>query len=87
MCRFDMNIERIFKTVLGEDEWQMHLAREQAFKEDCAKFESMTDAQLAEAASYFLRHCERPRWDRGEPVYDGIMAHNIIPEMIKRLRD
>lgn len=82
-----MNIERVFKTILGEDAWARHLACEQAYQEDCAKFQSMTNEQLAEEAARYLHHCERIRWSRGEPVYDAVMQHNIIPEMIARLRD
>lgn len=82
-----MNIERVFKTILGEDAWQRHLACKQAYAEDCQRFEAMTDAQLAETAAIYLHNCERVRWSRGEPVYDAVMAHNIVPEMIRRLRD
>ena len=80
-------VEKVFRSVMGEDAWQRHLGREQNYREDCAKFEAMTDEQLAETAQRYMDHCERPRWSRGEPVYDAVMWHNILPEFIKRLRD
>lgn len=80
-------IEKVFRSTFGEDAWQQHLGREQNYAEDCAKFEAMTDSELAETAQRFLHNCERPKWSRGDPVYDAVMAHNILPEMIRRLRD
>lgn len=80
-------MEKVFRSTLGNDAWQQHLGREQNHKEECAKLAAMTNEQLAEYASEIWRNCERPRWARGEPVYDSIMAHNIIPELIARLRD
>lgn len=80
-------MEKVFRSTLGEDAYQRHLGCEQNFKEDSEKFAAMPDAELAEKVQYYLSHCERPRWPRGEPVYDAVMWHNLIPEMIKRLRD
>lgn len=79
--------EKVFRSVMGEDAWAQHLGREQNFKEDCEKFAAMTNEQLAEAAQHYLNHCQRPDWPRGTPVYDAVMVHNILPELIKRLRD
>ncbi len=79
--------EKVFRSVMGEDAWAKHLGCEQNYAEDCAKFAAMTDEQLAETAQRYLGHCERPRWSRGEPVYDAVMVHNILPELIRRLRD
>lgn len=80
-------VEKVFRSCFGEDAWQRHLGCEQNYKEDCEKFAAMTDAELAETAQHYLNHCERPRWSRGEPVYDAMMVYNILPELIKRLRD
>lgn len=78
---------KVFRAHFGDDAYQRHLGCEQNYKEDCEKFAAMPDAMLAETVERYLQNCERPRWARGEPVYDGIMWHNLIPEMIKRLRD
>lgn len=80
-------MEKVFRSTLGEDAWQRHLGCERNHAEECAKLSAMTDEQLAEYASEIWRNCERPRWSRGEPVYDAMMAHAIIPELIARLRD
>jgi hypothetical protein len=80
-------MEKVFRSTLGEGAWQQHLGREANFKEDEAKFAAMTNEALAETVALYLRNCERPRWSRGEPVYDAVMVHNLIPEMIRRLRD
>lgn len=80
-------MEKVFRSTLGEDAWQRHLGEEKNYAEDCAKFEAMTDAALAETVQRYLSNCERPRWPRGTPVYDAVMWHNLIPEMVKRLRD
>ena len=80
-------IDRVFRTILNPDEKAALEARLKAHKQDQDRFAAMTDAQLAETAQHYFNHCERPRWLAGEPVYDAIMAHVIIPEMIRRLRD
>jgi len=80
-------VEKVFRSVMGEDAWQKHLGCEQNYEEDCAKFEAMTNKQLAEATQRYLNHCQRPEWPQGTPVYDAVMWHNLIPEMIRRLRD
>jgi hypothetical protein len=83
----DTLMERVMASVLGPDAVARHQACEANYAADCVKFAAMTDEQLAETAAYYLHHCERCRFSRGEPVYDAVMAHNLIPEMIRRLRD
>lgn len=80
-------MEKVFRSVLGDSAWEKHVGEEQNYQEDCAKFEAMTNEQLAESASYYLSQMERPKWPRGTPVYDAVMHHNILPELIKRIRD
>lgn len=80
-------IEKVLRSTFGEDEYQRHLGHEQNYKEDCEKFSAMPDAELAETVQRYLHHCQRIDWPRGSPVYDAVMWHNLIPEMIKRLRD
>lgn len=58
------------------------------FEEDVAEFRAMPIEQLCERAAYFLKNCEfAHRYQPGEPVYDGAMAHVVIPELIRRLRE
>lgn len=80
-------IEKVFRSTFGDDAWQRHLGCEQNYKEDCEKFAAMTNEQLAESAMYYLSQMQRCNWPRGTPVYDAVMQHNILPELIKRLRD
>ena len=82
-----VDADRIFRTLMGESAWEEHLACERAHEEDAARFATMTDAQLAEEAARYLRNCRPCEWPRGTPVYDAVMAHVIVPEMIARLRD
>jgi hypothetical protein len=80
-------IEKVFRSTLGDSAWEKHLGQEQNYKEDCERFAAMTDEQLAETVARYLHNCQRPDWPRGTPVYDAVMWHNLIPEMMKRLRD
>jgi len=59
-----------------------------AFEEDVAECRGMTVEQLCERAEYYLNNCEfKFRYQPGEPVYDGVVAHVVIPELIRRLRE
>jgi len=78
---------KVARSIFTPDALARHEGLEANYAEDCKKFAAMTDEQLAETVAYFLHHCERPRWSRGEPVYDAVMWHNLIPEMMRRLRD
>lgn len=56
------------------------------FEKDVAEFQAMTNEQLIERVEYFIKNCEFPRrWQPGEPVYDGVIAHVIIPELLRRI--
>ena len=49
-------------------------------------FSTLSDADLAASARFWMQHCEQPRRvTPGQPVYDSTMWHVILPEMIKRL--
>lgn len=80
-------VDRVMRTVLNRDIMARARELEAAYQADCVKFEAMNDDQLAETVAYYLKNCQRPDWPRGTPVYDAVMWHNLIPEMIKRLRD
>jgi hypothetical protein len=79
--------DKVFRSLMGESARAEHLANEANYLEDCREFAAMPDAQLAERAQRYLDNSERPRWPRGTPVYDAVMAYTIVPEMIRRLRD
>ena len=79
-------IEKVFRTVLGDDAWQQHLACEQSFKEDNEEMAKLTDAELADKCQKFLDQCSPCRWPRGTPVYDAVLEYSIMPEMIARLK-
>lgn len=79
--------EKVFRSLFSDSEWERHLGNERNYQEDCEKFAAMTDEQLAERAQYHLSQMQQPSWPRGTPVYDAVMYHNILPELIKRLRD
>jgi hypothetical protein len=58
-----------------------------AHERDVAEYRAMSNAELVESAEYCLKNCEFPhRWQPGEPVYDGAMAHVVIPELLRRLK-
>ena len=57
------------------------------FERDVAEFRAMSTEDLCERTEYYLKHCEFPkRWQPGDPVYDGAIAHVILPELLRRLR-
>ena len=57
------------------------------FEKDVAEFNAMDDAALCERVEYFMKNCEFPhRFQPGEPVYDGVIAHVVIPELLRRIR-
>lgn len=79
--------DRVFATILNPDEKAAIAARLKAHEEDVALHAALTDAALAERAEYYLKNMERPRWEKGTPVYDAVMHYVILPELIRRLRD
>lgn len=52
---------------------------------------AMSDAELAERAEYYMGNTAGGvlgvKWLPGENVYDAVVVHTIIPEMLKRLRE
>ena len=60
-------------------------ARLDHFDKDVAAHKAMSDEELAETTAYYLHNCERPRWNKGVPVYDGVVWHVILPELLRRL--
>lgn len=58
-----------------------------AHAQDVAEVRSMSNEQLCEKTAYYLSQTEfAHRWQPGEPVYDGVIAHVIIPELMRRVR-
>lgn len=62
-------------------------ANRRNFEKDVAEFQAMPSEQLCERVEYFMKNCEFPhRFQPGEPVYDGVIAHVVIPELLRRIR-
>ena len=54
---------------------------------DVAEARAMSNEELCERTAYYLANAEFPhRWQPGEPVYDGVIAHVIIPELMRRVK-
>ncbi len=63
-------------------------ARQKAHAKDVAEVRAMDDEKLCERATYYLSQSAFPhQFQPGEPVYDGAIAHVIIPELIRRVRE
>lgn len=59
----------------------------EAFAGDVAEARAMSNEELCEKTKYYLSQSEfAHRWTPGEPVYDGVIAHVIIPELMRRVR-
>ena len=76
-----------FLKFLSPEARQRVLERQDAYEKRCAEARSMTIQQLCEHVELCLSQTEfANRYVPGEPVYDGAIAHVLIPEMIRRLR-
>lgn len=61
-------------------------ARQANFAKDVAEHREMTNDALKARTEYYLSQSEFPtRYQPGEPVYDGAIAHVVIPELLRRL--
>lgn len=60
--------------------------RRAAHERDVAEHRALSDEELLEKVTYCLKNSEFVhRYQPGEPVYDGAMAHVMIPELTRRL--
>lgn len=80
-------VDRVLSTLLNPDERAAIEACRKQHEADVAQHAAMSDAELAERAAYYLTQIPEPRSPKGTPVYDTVMHHVILPEMIRRLRD
>lgn len=63
-------------------------ARRAAHQQDVAEARSMSNEELCEKVTYYLSQSSfAHQWMPGEPVYDGVIAHVMIPEMMRRLKE
>jgi len=61
-------------------------AREDAYARDVAEARKLSNEELAEKTKYYLSQAQFAHaWLPGEPVYDGVIAHVIIPELLRRI--
>ena len=55
---------------------------------DVAEFQRLTVDELIEKTTYYLKNAQFPlQYQPGEPVYDGVIAHVVIPELLRRLKE
>ena len=61
--------------------------KRRAHEGDVAEARAMSNEELCAKTEYYLANCDFPyRWQPGEPVYDGVVAHVIIPELVRRIK-
>lgn len=61
--------------------------KRQAHERDVAQARNLSNDELCEKLEYYLSNCDFPyRHQPGEPVYDGVVAHVIIPELVRRIK-
>lgn len=61
--------------------------RRQNYERDVAEARALSNEELCERTTYYLSQSQfAHQWLPGEPVYDGVIAHVIIPEMMRRLK-
>lgn len=62
-------------------------SRRHNHQKDVNEVRAMSNDELVEKTKQYLAQCEFPyRWLPGEPIYDGVVAHVIIPELMRRLK-
>lgn len=71
-----------FKKLLSP-EARERLARH---KRQVEHFASMTKEELVNRAEYYISNCAPTKHQKCECVYDAVVWHVIIPELIKRLK-
>lgn len=61
-------------------------ANRAAFVEQQTKYANLNNESLIASAKLYMRNCVKPRHiEPGIPVYDSVMWHVVIPELIRRL--
>lgn len=62
-------------------------SRREAHERYVKEARDMDSATLCDLVEYFLSQCEFPhRYQPGDPVYDGAIAHVYLPELLRRVR-
>ncbi len=63
------------------------VARNNRLSREQGRFCAMSNEELQERAEYYLSQCAGPLQHlKGKPVYDSVMWHVIIPELLRRLK-
>lgn len=61
-------------------------ARRDQHRRDVDEARTLSNAELCAQMTRYLAQTEVAyRWLPGDPVYDGVVVHVLIPEMIRRL--
>lgn len=77
--------DKVFRSLFTDDEWATYEGNQSNYAEDFARFEAMSDTELARTLNYCLSQIRCPDWPKGSPIYDAVIYYNLIPEAIKRL--
>lgn len=74
-----------FRSLLTDEQRRKIALRDAMYAEQRRRFASMTNDNLTASARYYMGQMRDITWKPGEPVYDAVFWHVIIPEMLKRL--
>ena len=50
------------------------------------QWREMTDQELGKQLESYMNNSEPPKWQAGDNVYDAVLWHIALPEVIKRLK-
>lgn len=82
-----VDFRELLRRSVTPERWLEILAGEERFKEDQRHFRAMDDDTICNTLEYYMTQCEQiQRWMPGQPVYDAVVWHVIIPELLRRIR-
>ncbi len=70
---------------LTEEQRARIAARDEMYRSQRARYGAMSDETLVASTRYCMGQMVDPRWSPGEPVYDAVLWHVILPELLRRL--
>ena len=74
-----------FTRILTEEQRRTLSFRNDLYAEQNRHAKLLTDENLVATVRYYMGQMSEPRWKPGEPVYDGVLWHVMIPELLLRL--
>lgn len=78
-----------FRDFRTAEQRRLQEQREQYHASQSAELTTLTNCQLADRLELTVKHVTTPgltRWRPGDPVYEAALMHELIPELIRRLR-